>query len=236
MIWRELEGLNIMANRKSDLRAAETVYAIAIHSAYIVLGIYLRNRQLFDQIAPRKKVLPCLLSIHPGTAGIVSKMRRDARLGEQTDDARRVGSKTWFVSDTPANIYARAIINSIRSNSDLSPVAAQQSCWGDFDREGKVRTIVRPFPKFVDGLEKIPIPMAPDNVLQYWRKGKEIILEDMPDFHLRPEWQKYQKGRNYREGAKKGAIQHAIFKDILIALKTIAGANKKRAGKKSGPR
>lgn len=78
--------------------------------------------------------------------------------------------------------------------------------------------------------------MAPDNVLQYWRKGKEIILEDMPDFHLRPEWQKYQKGRNYREGAKKGAIQHAIFKDILIALKTIAGANKKRAGKKSGPR
>jgi hypothetical protein len=197
---------------------------------------YLRNRQLFDQITPRKKVLPCLLSIHPKTAGIVSKMRRDARLGEQTDDARRVGSKTWFVSDTPANIYARAIINSIRSNSDLSPVAAQQSCWGDFDREGKVRTIVRPFPKFVDGLEKIPIPMAPDNVLQYWRKGKEIILEDMPDFHLRPEWQKYQKGRNYREGAKKGAIQHAIFKDILIALKTIAGANKKRAGKKSGPR
>jgi hypothetical protein len=230
MVWRTLEGLNTTANCNSDLQAAETLYAIAIHAAYIVLGIYMRNRRLFDQIAPRKKVLPCLLSIHPKTAGIVSKMRQDARLGEQTDDARRVGSKTWFVSDTPANIYARAIINSIRSNSDLSSVAAQQSYWGDFDREGKVRTIVRPFPQFIDGLEKIPIPMAPDNVMQYWRKGKEIILEDMPDFHLRPEWQKYREGRYYREGAKKGAIQHAIFKDILIALKTIAGANKKRAG------
>jgi hypothetical protein len=54
----------------------------------------------------------------------------------------------------------------------------------------------------------------------------------MPNFHLRPEWKKYRE-RNYREGAKKGAMQHAIFKDILTALKTIAGANKKQAGKKS---
>jgi hypothetical protein len=32
---------------------------------------------------------------------------------------------------------------------------------------------------------------------------------------------------------RQGAIQHAIFKDILSALKTIAGANKKQATQKS---
>ena len=235
IIWRSIEGFHLMAKWKSDLQAAEMLYDIATQATYEVLDLYLRNRKLFDQIAPRKKVLPCLLSIHPKTDGVVRKMRRDARLGEETDDARRVGSKTWFVSDTPANVYARAILNCIRCNLNLSPVWVQQSYRGDFDAEGKIRHIVRPFPKYVDGLEKLPVPIAPDNVLQYWRKGKEIILEDMPDFHLRPEWQKYREARNYRDGAKKGAIQHAIFKDILIALKTIAGANKKRADKTSLP-
>jgi len=47
----------------------------------------------------------------------------------------------------------------------------------------------------------------------------------MPDFYLRPEWNSYHEKRNYKDGGKKGAIQHAIFKDILAALKTIAGAN-----------
>ena len=233
MVWRIVDGYRLKTQWDSDLQAAEMLYAIATQATYEVLNLYMRNRKLFDQIAPRKKVLPCLLSIHPKTARVVRKMRRDARLGEQTDDARRIGSKTWFVSDTPANVYARAILNSIRCNGNLSPVWAQQSYRGDFDAEGKIRHIVRPFPKYVAGLEKLPVPIAPDNVLQYWRKGKEIILEDMPDFHLRPEWRKYREARNYREGAKKGAIQHAIFKDILTALKTIAGANKKRAAQKS---
>jgi hypothetical protein len=231
IVLRIVNGFHLKAKWDSDVQAAEMLYAIATDTAYHVLDLYLRNRKLFDQIAPRKKVLPCLLSIHPKTAGVIRKMRRDARLGEQTDDARRVGSKTWFVSDTPANVYARAILNTIKRNLNLPPVAEQQTCWGDFDAEGKIRYIVLPFPKYVDGLEKLPMPLAPDNVLQYWRKGKEIILEEMPDFHLRPEWQKYREARNYREGAKKGAIQHAIFKDILTALKTIAGANKKPACK-----
>ena len=233
IVWQIVDGCRLRAQWDSDLQAAELLYAIATQATYEVLDLYLRNRKLFDQIAPRKKVLPCLLFIHPKTAGIVKKMRQDARLGEETDDARRVGSKTWFVSDTPANVYARAMLNSIRCNLNLAPVEIQESYRGHFDKEGKIRQIVRPFPKFFDGLKKLPVPMTPDNVLQYWRKGKEIILEDMPKFHLRPEWRKYREARNYREGAKKGAIQHAIFKDILTALKTIAGANKKRAGKKS---
>jgi hypothetical protein len=54
-----------------------------------------------------------------------------------------------------------------------------------------------------------------------------MILEEMPAFHMRAEWATYRDKRAYQGGAKKGAIQHAIFKDILIALKTIAGSNHK---------
>ncbi len=68
--------------------------------------------------------------------------------------------------------------------------------------------------------------------------GKEIIAEELPDFHLRPEWKTY-RSRLYTDGAKAGVVQHAITKDILLAFKAIAGGNKvtKRKPKgQTGPR
>ena len=172
-------------------------------------------------------MLPLLATIHPESPKIMAQMFADARLGTKTDDAYRIGCKTWFVSDTPASIYARAIITSVRMNRNLEPISQQQASWAEFDRKNKVETLVLPFPKYVAGLDRIPVPITPAIVMQYWRKGKEMILEEMPEFHLRPEWQNYRERRYYEDGAKKGAIQHAIFKDILTALKTIAGSNHK---------
>jgi len=87
------------------------------------------------------------------------------------------------------------------------------------------RDAYRILPKWTKGLEKLRERFRQDSVLGYWRKGKEIMLEEMPDFHLRAEWKTYHS-RTYKDGAKDGVIQHAIFKDILHGLKTIAGANK----------
>ena len=70
--------------------------------------------------------------------------------------------------------------------------------------------------------------------MHYWRKGKELILDEMPDFHERPEWESYRR-RKYPGGAKPGTVQHAIFKDILAALRTIAGCNKRQAAKPGKP-
>jgi len=57
--------------------------------------------------------------------------------------------------------------------------------------------------------------------LDYWRTGKAMLREEMPAFHERPEWSSYQT-RRYSNGATPGAVQHAIFRDILDALRTIA--------------
>jgi hypothetical protein len=214
----------------NDLEAAEILYAIATESALKVMSLYLRHRHLFDQIAPRRNILPSFFSIHPKTAALMARMRAESKLGTLSWHSRQVGSRAYFVSDAPANIYARAIITSIEMNSRLDSLEKQKASWADFDRDNFVTTIMLPFPKYVDGLDALPAPVTPASVLEYWRKGKEIILEEMPDFHERPEWKDYQN-RKYKGGAKKGAIQHAIFKDILVALKTIAGANKKRSKK-----
>lgn len=222
------EKLTTLRNRVDQfncLKAADTIWAIAVQATSEILSLYFHNREIFDKIAPFHKSLPTLATIHPDTSEVMENMVADARLGAKTDDAFRIGSKTWFVSDAPANVYARAIISSVCMNRNLEPISRQQASWVKFDAEHKVQTMVLPFPKYVAGMAKLPIPVTPASVMQYWRKGKEIILEEMPEFHLRPEWEKYREHRNYKGGAKKGVIQHAIFKDILIALKSIAGAN-----------
>jgi hypothetical protein len=229
------ESLHALRKRVDEykcLKAANTIWAIAVEATSAVISWYCRERELFDKIAPYHRSLPTLATIHPETSKVIASMVADARLGQRTNDANRIGSKTWFVSDSPASVYARAIITSVQLNSDLESISHQQAFWAEFDRVNNFQTIVLPFPKYIVGLDQIPIPISPANVMQYWRKGKEMILEEMPEFHVRPEWRKYCEKRKYKHGAKKGAIQHAIFKDILIALKTIAGFNHRRAAPK----
>ncbi len=220
-----VDALAERVRTKKELAAGEMLYAIATYSAFEVLDLYLRNRELFNKIAPGRTLLPSVFSIHPNTVKVNATMQRDARLGTNTLESRFIGSKSWFTSDTSANVYARAIITGVGLNQNLQPIDQQQKSWEQFDRDNGVRTQVLPFPRYVKGIDQIPVPISPESVLAYWRKGKEMILEEMPKFHLRPEWQSHCK-RSYKNGAKSGAIQHAIFKDILIALRTIAGANR----------
>src|SRR5690606_29924520 len=128
------------------------------------------------------------------------------------------------------NVYARTIIESINFNSDLDSIEDQKEQWKEFSAEVGAPIHVLPYPAYVDGIGNIPKPISPENVHQYWEKGKEIILHDLPDFHTRPEWGNYHR-RKYRDGAKDGVVQHAIFKDILTALRTIAGSNKRKSGR-----
>jgi hypothetical protein len=210
---------------KMDLLAAETLWSIATYAAFEVLALYLRSRQLFDKLSSRRALLPSLMSIHPNTAKVMARMLKDARLGRLTFESRQIGSKAWFTSNAPANVYARAIVTSVELNQDLEPPETQQKVWELFDRRHRVTTRVLPFPKYIEGIDAIPVPISPECVPDYWRKGKEIMLEEMPDFHERPEWKNYRE-RRYAHGAKRGSLRHAIFKDILMALRTIAGANK----------
>lgn len=210
----------------NDLASAKMLYAIATYSAFEVLNLFIRHRELFDRIAPKRNLLPCLTSIHPNTAKILTEMQRGSRLGTQTYESTFIGSNSWFTSDASANVYARAIITGIDLNQNAEPIDVQQKSWRAFDRENDIRTTVLPFPKYIEGIDAIPIPISPASVSQYWRKGKEMILEEMPSFHLRPEWKTYHR-RRYKNGAKRSAIQHAIFKDILVALRTIAGVHRR---------
>lgn len=189
------------------------------------MSIYLRQRHLFDKVAPGCKLLPMLASIHPNTETVMRRMLADSHLGTETDDSKRVQSKSWFVSDTPANVYARAIIASIQMNRNLDPLKKQRESWKEYDLEHGTRTVVLPFPDYIKGMESIPYDISPDSVMVYWNKGKEIMLEEIPEFIDYPEWESYHH-RHYSGGAKPGVIRSAIFRDILTSLRVMAGVTK----------
>jgi len=221
-IREAIDSLALKVDTDNDLESAEILFSVATHAAFAVMTLYLRHRDLFDRIAPGRKLLPQLASIHPGTAPVMRMMNEDAQLGTQTDDSARILSKPWFSSDKPANVYAKAIITSIQMNRNLDSIEKQQKSWETFDRENGCLTRVLPFPAYLEEIANLPVPFGPDVIHKYWEVGKKIILEDIPEFLEFPEWKSYHE-RHYEGGAKPGVVRSAIFRDILTALKQIAG-------------
>ena len=240
-------------------REAWRLFHTAIEATSNLLELYQNKPRLFRKMGRQLSFLPCLMSWHPDAERFnrqyleSSQLGRQSMYGELRNNPRHLAQQSWPVR------YAYSIIAAVDLTLDTyedqlpnwaehygygvkHPIppstyeaAAEKMGW---DEEKKRRELpkyqgaYRILPAWTKGLSQLRRPFSKDHVLGYWRTGKEMILEEMPDFHLRPEWRTYH-GRNYKSGAKCGAIQHAIFKDILAALKTIAGAGKAKAARAS---
>ncbi len=224
----------------------------AIEATSNFLELYRENPQLFQKVASRLSFLPCLMSWHPDAERFNRHLYEFSRLGEQSmycelgHNAKHLLRQPWPVR------YAYAIIATIDltldtydemlplwaethgygvrhpvSSDEIEAALARLRCTEEKKEEIRQENkgAYRILPKWTKGLGKINQPITKESVLDYWRIGKKMILEEIPNFHERSEWKDYH-GRHYKDGAKPGALQHAIFKDILAALKTIAGVNR----------
>lgn len=237
---------------EKEIREAWKIYGDAVSATQDLLELYRKDAPLFRKVARHFSVLPCLMSWHPASEKFNRSLYEDSQLGEesllceQAPHGRHYAYQSWPVR------YAYALLTTIHltldSYDDRLPLFAEIYGYGikhpvdpeeieeilargkmSEQQKEKIRRnykgAYRVLPKWTKGLKRLQRIFSRDSVLCYWRKGKEIILEEVPDFHLRPEWKSYRE-RRYAHGAKRSAVQHAIFKDILIALRTIAGANK----------
>jgi hypothetical protein len=238
-------------------RAAWQLYHDAIEATASLLRFRKRNPALFRKVASQLLFLPCLKSRHPGAETFNRRLFDLSRCGESWRlNPRHLVRQSWPVR------YAYAIINTIDLTLDtfeprlpewaqlygfgikhpLTP-GEKEAALASMNLSAIAKYRIRQaqegayliLPLWTKGLEKLRRPFNTDHVLDYWRTGKELILEEMPDFHEGPEWADYRNRRAYQTGAKRGAIQHAIFKDILAALRTIAGANQKNPATPNPP-
>jgi hypothetical protein len=230
-------------------RKAWRLYHDALEATENVIRLFKENPSLFQKVAREMSFLPCFLSWHPDSQRFNKEILKCSQLGKQSmygdreENARHMAHQSWPVR------YAYAITTAIDLTLDCHsedlPIWAEIYGYGvplpitpsevevalpkmtnDEEKRNKIREryrgAYRILPNWTRDLELIHRPFNKENVLDYWKKGKEIIMEELPEFHMRPEWQSYRDARNYQHGAKSGAIQHAIFKDILVALKTMA--------------
>jgi len=239
----------------AKMRDAWRLFHVAIEATSNLLDLYKYNPRLFQKIARKLSFLPCLMSWHPDAERFNRQLLEFAQLGQQSmygelqRNARHIIRQSWPVR------YAYAIITTIDLTLDTYgedlPVWAEIYGYGikhpiplseydmaikklGWDEEKKRLELpkyegrYRVLPVWTRELEKLRRPFNADHVLDYWRTGKEMLLEEMPEFHLRPEWESYHR-RHYKTGSKTGAVQHAIFRDILAALQTIGSAKPRRS-------
>jgi hypothetical protein len=73
--------------------------------------------------------------------------------------------------------------------------------------------------------DAVQLPVFSRGSCQSWDKViRSLIRQQMPDFHLRPEWRNQRHSAKERGLNQKGEIQNAILDDICEALRTIAPA------------
>lgn len=239
----------------AEEREAWQLYCNALEATGTLLDFFKSDPAIFQRLASQMMCLPCFLSRHPDNARFNRYLLAVSQLGMKgtanpgsVPRSQHLARQSWPVR------YAYAIVSAIELTLDTyedrlpkwadlygygvkHPIpmcryeeAANKLGW-DYERKRLelphyvgAYTIL---PAWTKGLQSLRRPFNKNHVLDYWRTGKDMILEEMPDFHLKPEWESY-RGRKYAGGAKKGAIQHAIFRDILVALQTIAGKNKRK--------
>ncbi len=231
-----------------DEQKAWKIFGTALNATMELLEYQQKHTESFRKIARQMTFLPGLLSWHPDCERFNRTLLESTELGAAGlhSDFRRHPHHLKHQS-SPSR-YAYAIVSTIDINLDTYgyKLAAMAEIYGfgiprpytpqeierglaimkcSEEQKTKIREEYRDayefLPVWSEPLLKIERRFCKDTVLDYWRIGKAILLEEMPDFHQRVEWQSYQN-RQYANGPTPGAIQHAIFRDILDALRSIA--------------
>jgi hypothetical protein len=224
------------------------VFDSALRATIELLEYQEKHPESFRKVARQMTFLPGLLSWHPDCDRFNQALLKTTELGVEGlhRDFRRhpnhLKHQSW-----PTR-YAYDIVSTIDVNLDtygyrlesmaklygfgkphpLTPqdidIALQRMKCSD-EKKAQIRKdhigAYQFLPLWAEQLLKIERRFCKSTVLDYWRIGKAILLEEVPDFHQRPEWRSYQT-RHFANGATPGAVQHAIFRDILDALKSIA--------------
>jgi hypothetical protein len=242
----------------SEERKAWRLYCDALEATRDLFELYKSDVSLFRKLSAQMMLLPCFLSRHPDNERFSRHFLSDSFLARKSMESgcqpkpQHLARQSWPIR------YAYAIIETIDLTLDTYedrlpvwaeiyghgikhpiPISVYEEAARKMGMSEEMKRLELPsyagsykiLPAWTKTLEKLRRPFNPAHVLDYWHTGKAMMQEELPDFHLRPEWENYRR-RRYKTGSKPGTVQHAIFKDILAALRTIAGSNHRRNGEK----
>ena len=184
--------------------------------------------EMMSKIASTMSSWPIEAAVDDNWSVIVERLKK-LKLG-QDESVHRVSPQFYPAqgddAQLPARWWAKQAVRCLTHTKDT------QKRLSKFPAERLLRKRCRiapvPVPAWAMKARTLPDFSSDPKVLSQWASLiREMIREQVPDFHNREEWARYRansRTHSKKLGASptKGAIQNAIIDDIVAALKTIA--------------
>jgi hypothetical protein len=200
--------------------AASFLVQIATHLSFRIAALEKQQPKLMREIARKQNVWPVFTDTHTGwekeTLGRFAELGLGQGIRHIDIPFRKAGGCDANYS---ARLWAKAAMHCInqtrlwqRELTFRKNAVAERLENGHWKRGSE--------PAWVSGAKGLPdySKQARPNWEDVIRK---MIREELPDFHLRPDWKNQRNSCEARDRDSKGEIQNAILDDIISALKTI---------------
>jgi hypothetical protein len=214
------------ATEKGDLAAAKELLEAATTAVGLLTMATSRHPQLFKELAAMAKMWPVLASDEPGWEKAAVSQVDGLELGKRLA-CLKTRLRPLRGSDValPARRWARAAVQTIDETRWRLPFFVQMTDklggsdeWAEFATLHNWGTVEYPdWTKAAMALQ----PLSVETFDSWKAVVREIIREQMADFHLLPEWATQRMTAESNGRGTPGEIQNAILDDIISALKRL---------------
>ena len=168
-------------------------------------------------------IWPMLISVSLDWEKAVKKRVQDLKLGgdvvQYFPSFRKARGND---GDYPARVWAKTAVETLQESKVRGMFI--------FSRLAEIKELIRTkrwipadTPDWATRVGELPV-FSRESVPEWAKAVREMIRQQMPDFHLRPEWSNQRASAKERGLNQKGEIQNAILDDICEALRTLAPA------------
>lgn len=215
------------ATEAGDPAAAEALLDAATTAAGFLKIETGRHPDQFKELAAMKNMWPVLAKDEPGWENDAVDQVNRLELGKRLKFLK-TQLKQLRGSDValPARRWARAAVRTIDETRWRFPFyvgmidkLGGSSAWATFAMENNWDT--ENYPEWVKATMALK-PLTVETFDSWKAVVREIIREQMPDFHLLPEWSTQRMTAEANGRNTPGEIQNAILDDIVSALKRMA--------------
>lgn len=208
-----------------EAEAIKNLADVAEHAIQRLMIAEKRHPETARKVARGRMLWPLLAGIEPGWEEEGLKRIERLELGKDLEFLRAPFRAARGTDENyPARQWAKTAVRA------LEETRRRVQVFGHYGEEFKELIFeqgvaLAASPNWTDGACHLP-PLCKDTARQWGLVIRQMIREQQPDFHSRPEWATQRNTARHSGRGTRGEIQHAILDDIVSALRRIAPPTK----------
>lgn len=222
--WLEAPFKMYKCAEGGDIESARAIVELACQASQWVKSLESSNPEMMSALARQRAIWPVIGSYDSSWDKGITKRLLALGLGQGRQDVLpNFREAQGDEEKLPARRWAREAIRCViitRAMQKKLPQIKEQEA--ENIRQGKL--LIETAPAWAFRTKQLPDYSARN--LPVWRTFiREVIRQQIPDFHLRPEWKACRENcKTANHKPSKSDIQNAILDDVAAALKTITPA------------